>query len=215
VLELARGNTRLNAVEMAEEDARVLAGLAGYMCVSAAAAVNALETYLPDHTEGALSLRRELQMHMAVAGRVDPAFICETMGMDRLTAGYFKIDPLAARPDFKAVLADTATVARNDRRYAAFLNELAAGDELDDVSFGNVRLDADAFAAIMKQTKPDMPAAQQFAKIARVAKDTIAEVRRVHVEGGDPNDKPEPAAEQDEAPPMRRGSKRDKGPQPS
>ena len=179
VQERARSNTRINAVEMAEDDARVLAALAGYMCLSAAAAVNAVETFLPDHTEGALSLRRELQMYMAVAGKVDPAFICETTGMDRLTAGYFKVDPLAVKPDFIPVLADTAAVARIDRRYAAFLSDIAGSDELQGVSFGNVRLDSAAFNAIMEQTKPDLTATQrEFAKLARLSKDVIEEAAR-------------------------------------
>lgn len=206
VLPLAQDNKRLNAVEMAEEDARVLAGLAGYMCVSAAAAINAMATFQPEDAESAHALRRDLRMHMAVAGKVDPAYISETMGMDQTTAGYFNIDRLAAKPDIARVLADTSAVARADRRYASFLTEMAGTAEMEGVGFGNVRLDSDAFSAIMDQTKPNLPAAQQFAEIARLSKAVITDAQQAYVRGL------EPAAEQDDDKPRRK--RRNDGPQP-
>lgn len=180
---LAQENKRISAVNMAEEDAHVLAGLAGYMCISAAAAVNALATFQTDEAESAVSLRRTLRMHMAGAGKVDPAYINEVMGMDQTTAGHFNIDRLTTRPDIKRVLADTGAVARVDRRYAAFLEGMAAGDDLDGIGFGNVRLDAAAFGAIMEQTRPNIPAAQQFAEIARLSKGLIGQARENYVRG--------------------------------
>lgn len=119
-----------------------------------------------------------MQVHLAVNGHVDPAYINEVLGMDRLTASYFNIDTLAAKPDMKATLADTATVSRTDRRFAQFLTEIAASNKLDDISFGNVKVDSDAFAAIMIATKPDLPAAAQFARLAALAKQTIADAQR-------------------------------------
>ena len=208
VLPLAQENKRLSAVEMAEEDARVLAGLAGYMCVSAAAAINALATFQPEDAESAHALRRDLRMHMAVAGKVDPAYISETLGMDQTTAGYFSIDRLAARPDIARVLADTSAVARADRRYAAFLTEMAGAAEMEGVGFGNVRLDSDAFSAIMDQTKPNLPAAQQFAEIARLSKAVITDAQQAYVRGL------EPAAEQDDEAGKPRRKRRNDGPQP-
>lgn len=53
VLELARAQNRLSAVEIVEQDAEVLAALGGYTCINAAALVSALDTFQPDHVDGA------------------------------------------------------------------------------------------------------------------------------------------------------------------
>ena len=115
--------------------------MAGYLCESASAAFESLNDFQPDHTEGPVSLTRDIQMHMLVDGHVDPAYLHQTCGLDHLLTKYFNVNAARPEPDFASVLGNPVSVERIDRRYAGFLKDNAGDDEVRAAGFNAGQFD--------------------------------------------------------------------------
>lgn len=202
VATLARERIGADAIADAARDVKLLAALGGYICLSAADTLGAVASFNPEDVEGAQSARRALQMHAVTAGNVDPAFLCESMGMDGTMAAHYGIDPLMNRPALAKVLADASAVARDDRKFADFLQETAGDPDLQHVRFGRIELDDTGFWTILEIAGHDSASDRLFGNLRDMAKETV---NRAAVAAG-LRQAPPPAPEPEKpALPQRRG----------
>ena len=147
---LAKNSGRQRSIDGIEQDVRAQALVAGYLTEQAAASFKALRTFRPEHTEGPISLSRDLQMHMAVNGDVDPAYIQEVLGMGQLLTKYFNVNASRPQPDFKKVLGNPNAVERIDRRFAAYLKENAADKQVADAGFAAGQFNTNSVEVFLK-----------------------------------------------------------------
>lgn len=127
-----------------QKDIESQAMMAGYLTESSAAAFRSLADFRPEHMEGPKSLKRDLQMHMAVNGEVDPAYIHEVCSLDQTLAKHFNVNRRRPRPDFEKVLGNAVTLERLDYDYAEHLKEHAGDGHLKSVGFAAGQFRADS-----------------------------------------------------------------------
>lgn len=177
---IARAVKTDSAIDGIERDIKSQAVLAGYFCECAAAAGKSLSQFRPDHTEGPVSLNRDMQMHMTINGKVDAAYIHEVCGMDRVLARYFNVGSNGqAAPDFKTVLSDPQAIDRMDRHYAKFLREMAADEDVNAAGFAAGQFDVISFEQFLGRY---FPAGTTHQEVAEALKGEAREVEQVEQE---------------------------------
>lgn len=151
---IARATRVERAIEGIERDIRAQALMTGYLCISAADTLKALSSFRPEQAEGPASLKRDIQIHLAANGGVDPAFIHEVFGMDRTLAGIFNVNAARPVPRFREILANPVAAERIDRHYAAFLRENAGDEEVHGAGFAAGQFDIISFERFLGRYFP-------------------------------------------------------------
>ncbi len=141
---LAKNTAEQRPLDGIEQDIKSQALMAGYLCETAAAAFKSLTSFRPDHTEGPVSLGRDINMHMSVNGKVDPAYIHEICGMDRVLSKYFNVNARRPEPNFAEVLGNPDAVERIDRRFAKYLKDNANDEHVQDSGFSAGQFSTDS-----------------------------------------------------------------------
>lgn len=138
---IAKALNAERAIDGIERDINSQAMMAGYLCTCAAAAFKSLSSFRPEHTEGPISLKHDIHFHMVVDGGIDPAYIHEAYGMDRILTKHFNVNVTRPQPDFQKVLENPAAIERIDRHYAGFLRDHANDESVNTAGFSAGQFD--------------------------------------------------------------------------
>jgi|GEM_PF-2607319 len=176
---IARATGVQRAIDGIEKDIRAQALMAGYLSICAADALKSLASFRPDEIEGPASLRRDIQIHMAANGGVDPAWVHEVLQMDRALTAVFNVSATRPEPRIADVLKNPVSVERIDRHYAAFLRENAADEEVNASGFAAGQFDLVSFEKFLGRY---FPAGTNYDQLAAALATEAGEIEEVENE---------------------------------
>lgn len=188
---IARAAGTQRTLDGIEHDVTMQSLMAGYLCQSAAMALDALKTFRPDHVEGPVSLMRECEMHMIVSG-VDAAYVHEIFGLDQTLAAVFNVNAVRPVPDFRRILGAATAVEREDMHYARFLSDSAGNEELAAAGFSAGRMDVVSFEKFLGRYFPTGTTLSGIREALLAEEKSIESVRDKRREMGIPPDGAKP-----------------------
>jgi len=173
---IAKATRVEDAIEGIGTDIRAQGVMAGYLCISAAEALKSIAAFRPEHKEGPASLRRDLLMHMATGGQVDPAYIHEVFRMDNALTRIFNVNAAQPMPRFSEILASPVSVERVDRHYASFLKKNADNEDINAAGFAAGQFDVISFEQFLGRY---FPAGTTYDQLAAALENEAAEIEKV------------------------------------